>query len=210
MKLKKYEHACLILDNDKSKLVIDPGCFTKLPEDLSGVGCLVITEEHVDHFDIDNVQKLLEQNPDLKILTTLAVNTQLSEAGIYSFVIGGEQTIEECGYALNFYETAHAPVYKTSPCRSLSVKVDDYLFYPSDSYNVIDDEVEILALPTSGPWHKVEEAIDFANSINSQKMLVTHNALYSDEGQAVANNFIKANIADKSREYIYLRPGESL
>lgn len=210
MKLTKYEHACLILDNDTSKLVIDPGCFTKLPEDLTGVSCLVITEEHVDHFDIDNVQKVLDQNPELKILTTQAVNAQLSEAGINSSVIEGEQTTEEGGYSLNFYETPHAPVYKTSPCRSLSVKVDDYLFYPSDSYNVIEDEVEILALPTSGPWHKLEEAIDFANSIKSQKMLVTHNALYSNEGQMVANNFIKANIADRSREYIYLKPGESL
>lgn len=210
MKLTKYEHACIILDNDKSKLVIDPGCFTKLPESLSGVGCLVITEEHVDHFDVNNVQKILKQNPDLKILTTRAVNSQLSEAGIGSSVISGEQTVEEGGYTLSFYETAHAPVYKTSPCRSLSVKVDNYLFYPSDSYNIIDDEVEILALPTSGPWHKLEEAIDFANSINSQKLLVTHNALYSDEGQAVANNLIKANIAGKSREYVYLKPGESL
>ena len=208
--MTKYEHACLILDNDTSKLVIDPGCFTKLPEDLTGVSCLVITEEHVDHFDIDNVQKVLDQNPELKILTTQAVNAQLSEAGINSSVIEGEQTTEEGGYSLNFYETPHAPVYKTSPCRSLSVKVDDYLFYPSDSYNVIEDEVEILALPTSGPWHKLEEAIDFANSIKSQKMLVTHNALYSNEGQMVANNFIKANIADRSREYIYLKPGESL
>lgn len=210
MKLTKYEHACLILDNGTSKLVIDPGCFTKLPENLTGVSCLVITEEHVDHFDIDNVQKVLDQNLELKILTTQAVNVQLSEVGISSSVIEGEQTVEEGGYNLSFYETPHAPVYKTSPCRSLSVKVDDYLFYPSDSYNVIKDEVEILALPTSGPWHKLEEAIDFANSINSQKMLVTHNALYSDEGQMVANNFIKANIADKSQEYIYLKPGESL
>lgn len=79
MKLTKYEHACLILDNGTSKLVIDPGCFTKLPENLTGVSCLVITEEHVDHFDIDNVQKVLDQNLELKILTTQAVNVQLSD-----------------------------------------------------------------------------------------------------------------------------------
>lgn len=210
MKLTKYEHACLILDNDESRLIIDPGCFTNLLDDLGGVSILVITEEHTDHFDIDNVRKVIEKNPQVKIFTTMVVAAQLSAAGIASSVIEGEQTVKENGYKLGFYETPHAPVYKKSPCRSLSVRVDDYLFYPSDSYNIIDDEVEILALPTSGPWHKLEEAIDFANSINSKKILATHNALYSDDGQAVANNFIKVNIVDKSRDYIYLKPGESL
>ena len=210
MKLTKYEHACLILDNGKSRLVIDPGCFTNLPSDLTNVGCLVVTEEHVDHFDLENIRKIAKQNPEVKIFTTEPVSTQLSEANITSVTIVGEQTFKEAGYVINFYETDHAPTYRKSPCRSLSIKIDDYLYYPSDSYNPSDDEVEILALPTSGPWHKVEEAIDFANSIKSKKILVTHNGLYGDNGNAVANHFIKMNIADESREYIFLKPGDSL
>lgn len=210
MKLTKYEHACLILDNGTSRLVIDPGCFTNLPSDLSGVGCLVVTEEHVDHFDLNNVRKLIEQNPNLKIFTTKSVNTQLSKDGVDSVGIEGKAVVKEAGYTLSFYETDHAPVYQKSPCRSLSTKVDDYLYYPSDSYNSITDKVEILALPTSGPWHKIEEAIDFANSIRSQKILVTHNGLYNDDGNAVANNFIKTNLSDSSREFLYLKPGELL
>lgn len=210
MKLTKYEHACLMLDSDQSRLVIDPGCFTKLPDDLSGIGCIVITEEHVDHFNLENIQKILEQSPGAKIFSTDVVVGELAKSGIEATAIHGEQEVDQSGYHLSFYETPHAAVYRTSPCQSLSVKVDDYLYYPSDSYNTIDDTVEVLALPTSGPWHKLEEAIDLANTINSSTVLATHNWLYNEDGEMVANLYIKNNISDKNRNYVYLKPGESL
>lgn len=210
MKLTKYEHACLILDNDQSRLVIDPGCFTNLPDDLSGVGCIVVTEEHIDHFNLENIQKILTQSPEAVIISTDVVVDELAKSGIQATVIKGNQNIDQAGYHLSFFETPHAAVYRKSPCQSLSVKVDDYLFYPSDSYNTIDDTVEVLALPTSGPWHKLEEAIDLANTIESPTVLATHNWLYNEDGEKVANSFIKNNILDKDRNYVYLKPGESL
>ncbi len=51
MKLTKYEHACVFLENDDGdKVVIDPGIFTNLPGDLSRIVAIVITHEHPDHF----------------------------------------------------------------------------------------------------------------------------------------------------------------
>lgn len=210
MKLTKYEHACLLLDNGQSRLIIDPGCFTKLPDDLSGIGCIVITEEHVDHFNLSNIQDILSQSPDAKIFTTKAVSVELSKSNIEATAINGSQEVEHDGCHLSFNEVPHAAVYRKSPCQSLSIKVDGYLYYPSDSYSGIDDKVEVLALPASGPWHKLEEAIDLANAIDSPIILATHNWLYNIDGEIVANNFIKANIADKDRKYVYLKPGESL
>lgn len=210
MKLTKYEHACLILDNGQSRLVIDPGCFTNLPDDLSGVGCIIVTEEHVDHFNLENIQKILKQSPDAKLFSTSVVVDEVAKSGIKAANIQGNETADHVGYHLSFYETPHAAVYRTSPCQSLSLKVDNYLFYPSDSYNTIDDSVEVLALPTSGPWHKLEEAIDLANAINSPTILATHNWLYNEDGEMVANLYIKNNISDKNRNYVYLKPGDSL
>lgn len=210
MKLSKYEHACLILDNGQSRLVIDPGCFTKLPDDLSGISCIIITEEHVDHFNLENVQSILKQSPHAKIFSTDAVVDDLAKSEIEANVVHGQKETDQSGYHLSFNETPHAAVYRISPCRSLSVKVDDYLYYPSDSYNTTDDTVEVLALPTSGPWHKLEEAIDLANSIDSTIILATHNWLYNEDGETVANLYIKNNISGKNRNYVYLKPGESL
>ncbi len=71
MKLTKYEHACLIIDNDQSRLIIDPGCFTKLPSDLKHVEQIIVT------------------SPDAVLYTTKAATEQLADSGIDSTAIEG-------------------------------------------------------------------------------------------------------------------------
>ncbi len=206
MNVTKYEHACLIITNDNEKLVIDPGSFSKLPEDLNGITAVVVTEEHMDHFSPDNIQKILAQNPNVPIYTTQAVHDSLTESDITSTVISGEQTKDIGGFSLSFYETDHAVVYGSSPCRSLPVKVNDYLYYPSDTYHTIPDHVHILALPTSGPWYKLSEGVDFAKQINCDVIIATHNALNSDAGNMVTNSSKQPHIG---KEIVLLAPGEN-
>lgn len=209
MKVTKFEHACLVLDNGTSRLVIDPGSFTNLPEDLSNISCVIVTEEHVDHYNLENIQKVLSQSPDAQLFSTATVAGQLKEAGVDCETISGSKDVSVGGFLIAFSEGDHAIVYGKSPCRVLTVKVDDFLYYPSDSYIPTDETVQVLALPTCGPWHKISEAVDFANKINSKQILVTHNGLYNDIGNTVANSFITNNLADKEREYIFLAVGDS-
>ncbi|GAC1502570.1 MAG: MBL fold metallo-hydrolase [Candidatus Saccharimonadales bacterium] len=209
MKITKFEHACLILDNGTSRLLIDPGSFTTLPENLSNINCIVVTEEHADHFDLENIKKVLSQSPDVKIFSTKVVAKQLTEAGYSCEAVSCEEHINVDGFSLTFKEGDHAISYDTSPCRVLTIKVDDFLYYPSDSFIPTEATVQVLALPTSGPWHKISESIDFANKITSKYILVTHNGLYNDIGNTVANSFTSNNVADKNREYIFLAVGET-
>ncbi len=109
---------------------------------------------------------------------------------------------------LKFYETDHAPVYKKSPCRVLTVKVDDFLYYPSDSFYATQDQVKILALPTSGPWHKLPEAIELANHVKSPAILATHNGLYNHIGNEVTNMSIKMHLDDPDRQWLFLESGK--
>jgi len=209
MKITKFEHACLILDNGTSRLLIDPGSFTKLPENLKGISCIVVTEEHVDHFDLENIEKVLSQSPDAQVLSTEVVAGQLKEAGYACEAVSGEKQKNVGGFSITFKEVDHAVSYGKSPCRVLTLKVDDFLYYPSDSYIPTEAKVQVLALPTCGPWHKISESVDFANKITSEQILVTHNGLYNDTGNKVANSFTSSNITDKDREYIFLAVGET-
>lgn len=209
MKLTKYEHACLFLENEQGALVIDPGSFSNLPSDLVNIKVVVVTEEHMDHYNEDNLKKILEQSPEVKIYSTTAVCDQLKKVNIDCTVVEGSKIVNESGFDIKFVEGDHAPTYKKSPCRVLTITIGNFLYYPSDSFITTDEEVQVLALPTSGPWHKLEEAIDFANKVKSNVILATHNFLYSDTGQDVANHFITMNIADKDREWAYLEVGES-
>jgi L-ascorbate metabolism protein UlaG (beta-lactamase superfamily) len=206
MNVTKYEHACLLITEGTNKIIIDPGSFTKLPDELAGITSIIITEEHQDHFNIENIEIILAQSPDAKIFTTAAVHEQLAKNSIESTVIKGEQTVSSGSFTLSFYETDHAVVYGSSPCHSLPVKVNDYLYYPSDTYHVIADHVHILALPTSGPWYKLSDSVDFAKQINCDVIIPTHNALNSDTGNMVIHNSKQSHLEQK---ITFLQPGES-
>lgn len=209
MKITKFEHACLILENDTSRLVIDPGSFTHLPEDLTNISCIVVTEEHTDHYSLENIEKILKQSPTAEIITTQAVSNKLNDSDIKNNAVSVEGQFEVGGFALSLEEGDHAAIHGQSPCRVLTLKVDDFLYYPSDSYIPTAEPVQVLALPTSGPWHKVTESVNLANKVDSKQILVTHNGLYNEVGNMVTNNFTSNNIANKEREYIFLNVGKS-
>ncbi len=211
MKVTKYGHACLFVEKNDQTLVIDPGCFTKLPKSIpNNVVAVIITEEHADHYDLPNLELLLEVNPEAIVYTTSVVSNILKAINISAVAIEGRSTKNAGDFTLHFSETPHAVVHKTSPCQSLSVQVDDSIYYPSDSYQTITGKVSLLALPVSGPWYKVTESIDFVNSIDSRKILPTHNALNSPVGNMVAQNHIKAHLEENGREWVDLKDGESL
>ncbi len=209
MIITKFEHACLLLDNGKHRLIIDPGSFTNLPDNLTNLVCAVITEEHVDHYNLENIKKILAQNPEITILSTKTVAEQLKEVGINCQAVTRELKQQAQSFTLKLKETDHAEIYKSSPCRVLTIQVDDFLYYPSDSFTTTESSVEVLALPTSGPWHKISHSIDLANQVNSNSILATHNGLYNNTGNIVANNFTSSNITDKNREFVFLEVGES-
>ena len=56
MRLIKYAHACVRVEDDGAVLVIDPGAFTE-PAALDGVDAVLITHEHFDHLDVERARR---------------------------------------------------------------------------------------------------------------------------------------------------------
>lgn len=207
MKITKYGHACLFIDNGRERLVIDPGGFTDLPADLSSIRTVVVSEEHGDHYNAANLKKILEQSPKAMIFSTKAVAGLLKDQPVPCQAIEGVQTVDQDGFVITLREGAHAPVHGKSPCRVVTVQVGDFLYYPSDSFITTSAKVKVLALPSSGPWYKLTEAIDFANVTNCSFLLATHDGLTNQAGSTVNSNFIKDHVSGK--ELVLLKPGES-
>lgn len=208
MKITKFGHACLFLQDGGDVLVIDPGKFTDLPENLENIQSIIISEEHYDHFDLDNVQKILKQSPDAHIYTTESVGKTLDEHSINNTVVSGHQIVDKEGFNITLSEADHAVVHGSSPNRVVTVRVAEFLYYPSDSFITTNEPVKVLALPTSGPWYKVTESIDFANAIDSEYILATHNGLNSEAGNSVTHHFLETHIP-KDRKFVFLNLGES-
>lgn len=55
MKLTKYTHSCVRLEDHNTVLVLDPGGFSEVEEALEGAQHILITHVHPDHFDEEKV-----------------------------------------------------------------------------------------------------------------------------------------------------------
>ena len=84
MKMTKYTHSCIRLENEGRTLVLDPGNFAAEGEHataLEGADYLFVTHAHPDHFDGPSVLPLIAQRAEsqtpLKIWAPEAVARSL-------------------------------------------------------------------------------------------------------------------------------------
>lgn len=210
MKLTKYSHACVVLEENGSKLVIDPGEYTLLPGSLEDVVAVVVTHHHADHVSDKNLAQILAKNPDAVLYAHQEVLDYIS-VDIKQVAVSGDANFEEGPFKFKLSEHDHAVIYMTSPCRNLSVTVNDYFYYPGDSYKLPETDVEVIGVPMSGPWAKTADSIDFALNSNAKVYFPTHNAHLNEEiGNAGYNNWLERQLEPTEKRWVYLLPGDSL
>lgn len=181
MKITKFSHSCLLVEIDGVRLLIDPGSYTETPN-VSGLDAILITHEHADHFEPEKLKAILAKNPEAKVITHAAVGAKLDELGIsYASIAAGEK-IEIKGVPIESYGTDHAIIYgSASPCQNTGYLIAEKLFMPGDAfYDVPPKPIEVLALPTGGPWMKIAEAIDYAKAVKPKAAFPIHDAMYTE------------------------------
>ena len=102
-------------------------------------------------------------------------------------------------FTICLYYTDHAVVWQQSPCKNLAVLVDDFYYYPGDSFYTIPDQVQIAGVPVSAPWLKLGEAIEYILHTNSQRFMPTHNGLLNDLGHELTHNVLKNFTQDSGK-----------
>ncbi|HEU5121957.1 MAG TPA: hypothetical protein VFT59_03855, partial [Candidatus Saccharimonadales bacterium] len=61
--------------------------------------------------------------------------------------------------------------------------------------------VDTLALPAGGPWMKEGEAMDFLATVKPRLAFPTHDALLSETGKSVSDNWLSGHAALNAIEY---------
>jgi L-ascorbate metabolism protein UlaG (beta-lactamase superfamily) len=209
MEVTKYEHACMTVEKDGEFLIIDPGGFTADFISPEHVTALVITHEHGDHFDHEQIAAVMDKNPGALIIGPESVVSQI-EVFETRAVTGGD-SVSVGGFDLTLFGHEHALIHQSIPViENIGVMINDLLYYPGDSLTVPDSEVTVLALPISAPWLKLGEAIDFLQKIAPRQAFPVHEMVYSAQGQEMAHRMLGKAAETTQTEYTVLHPGESL
>ncbi|MEV8319188.1 MBL fold metallo-hydrolase [Streptomyces sp. NPDC059900] len=207
MKLTKKTHACVRLERDGQRLVIDPGGFTE--EDAAlGADAILVTHEHPDHFNEDRLRAALEANPAARIWTLRSVAEKISAAfpgRVHT--VGNGDTFTAAGFDVQVHGELHAVIHPDIPrITNVGYLVDGSVFHPGDALTVPDQPVETLMLPVMAPWSKISEVIDYVREVKPQRAYDVHDALLTDLARPIYDSQIGSL---GGAEHLRLTPGES-
>ncbi len=208
MRLTKFGHACVRIEDDGAVLVIDPGMFTE-PAALDGVDAVLITHEHADHLDPDALADALAKRPSVTVHTHPAVVSKLDALAGVVTAVGSGDAFTAAGFRVRAYGGLHAEIHPELPrVPNLGFLVNDTVYHPGDSFDVPEGaQVDTLFVPISGPWLKLSESVDFVRAVAPRRAYALHDGLLNDAGYAVTDG----NMSQLSRcEYARLTPGTSV
>lgn len=207
MRLIKYTHACVRLEDGDRTLVIDPGVWAE-PESLDGATDVLVTHEHDDHLDVDRLVAARTANPALTVYAGAAVADRLSALGDGVVTVSVGDRFTAAGFEVRVVGGEHAEIYEGLPgCANLGYIVDGGLYHPGDALHRPDASIDTLLVPAAAPWLKLAEALDFIREVRPRRAYPIHDAMLSEIGQ---NGFDRWVGAKGNTDYARIPVGGSV
>lgn len=183
MRITKYGHSCLTVEDGDARLLLDPGNFSSGFEGLTGLTGILVTHQHPDHLDRSKLPALLAANPDVPLYTDPQTAELLAGDGIRATAVAAGESLPDLGVEVTVHGKEHAVIHRDLPLvDNVSYLVGGRLLHPGDALHVPDVPVEILALPAVAPWMALKEAIDYLRAVGAPHAFPIHTAVASDEG----------------------------
>lgn len=177
-----------------------------IPQNVVGV---VITHEHADHMDIDQLKKIIGTNPEAVIYAHADVTAQLTDLPTESVTIN--EIVHVGDFALEFIGGKHAIIHSSIPgIANLGVIIDSSLYFPGDSFDLPHKDIDTLALPAAAPWMRMSEAMDFLASVKPKRAFPAHDAILSDGGKALSDRLLGSVAKSIGTSYSRLKTSETL
>lgn len=183
MRLTKFGHSCLLVEEGGARLLLDPGTLSGGFEGLQGLTAVLYTHQHNDHLDADRVRRLLDGNPGVRVVCDEGSAGQLGQAGADVEVVHEGDELELRGARVRALGRDHAMVHPDVPIvPNVGYLVGGRLFHPGDAFTRPDQPVEVLAVPTAAPFMKLAEAIDYLREVGPTVAVPIHEKLLSEGG----------------------------
>jgi len=216
MRVTKYIHSCLLIENEGDRVLIDPGKYTFLggevkPETFGKVSAVFVTHDHADHVDEDAIRAVLARNSGAVLYTNAEASAAFARRGLEAAVFeSGSRTIGAT--PVRAVPAPHAAMVGATPPKNVAYVVAETLLVPGDSYAPELDAcrgIRALALPVAAPWTKELETAAFAERIAPREILPIHDGFVKDAFLAGRHQNFEKYFASRGMEFRSLvKPGD--
>ncbi|QWF22922.1 MBL fold metallo-hydrolase [Nocardioides sp. LMS-CY] len=211
MRITKFGHACVRIQHDGTTVVVDPGAFTD-PAAVDGADAVLITHEHFDHYLADHLAAAAAP-----IFTIAAVAAKIREdapalADRITVVAPGDTF--DVGLPVRAVGELHAVIHPEFPRITNSGYVVDAggtkVYHPGDALTEPGEAVDVLLVPSSAPWLKASEAVEFARAVKAPRNLAIHDRIYTEVAHGILEQHMNAFLPNEGLEYVRRADGEDL
>ncbi|WP_030383505.1 MULTISPECIES: MBL fold metallo-hydrolase [unclassified Streptomyces] len=189
MKITKFGHASVTIEDGDRRLVIDPGGLTD-PSVLDGVTDVLVTHEHFDHFSEATLRKAAAEH-ELRVWTNTAVASKLDGFAGQVRAVGEGSVFTAQGFEIQVHGTWHAEIHPDIPrVANIGFLIDGTVFHPGDALTVPDTPVDTLLLPVHGPWSTTGQLVDYVREVAPARVRAIHDGALNEVGRAMVGGLL--------------------
>ena len=188
----------MVIDINGKRVMTDPAVFSTGHGEEKNIDLIIITHEHPDHFHLESLKKVLENNPSSLIVTNTAVGKLLDQAKIKYQILEDKNSGTFADVYLEAHGNEHAFIRSgVTIVQNTGYFIGEDLFYPGDALTNPNKTVNVLALPVNAPWLKIEDVLQYARAINPKTAFSVHDGMLNEFGLA----YIKKTVTEALLSY---------
>lgn len=208
MTITKFGHCCLLIEVKEKRILVDPGRFSTVQNQLLDIDIVLITHEHADHCHTESLLQITVNNPDVIIVTNTSVAALLRTLEVEAYVLEGRDRANVADVSIEAFDGEHVEIFEEfGLVQNTGYLVDDHFFFPGDAYTVPNKQVKVLALPVSGPWCKIADAIRYALVVKPAVAFAVHDATLNEVGKTVTYPHFERELQKHSISFVSLDDG---